>query len=47
MILTVIRWEWERSDASFGDGYCTSLGKNFAMMEICKVVVEVCLRFFL
>jgi cytochrome P450 len=35
------RREWERSDVTFGSGAWVCLGKNLAMMEICKVVVEV------
>lgn len=33
--------EWERMDVTFGAGYCSCLGKNVAMVEVCKVVVEV------
>jgi cytochrome P450 len=36
------RREWKRSDVTFGSGSWVCLGKNLAMMEICKVVVEVC-----
>jgi cytochrome P450 len=33
---------WERSDVTFGSGAWVCLDKNLAMMEICKVVIEVC-----
>jgi cytochrome P450 len=36
------RREWGRSDVTFGSRAWVCLGKNLAMMEICKVVVEVC-----
>jgi cytochrome P450 len=32
---------WEKIDTSFGAGYCQCLGKNIAMMEINKAMIEV------
>ena len=32
---------WEKADMNWGAGYCTCLGKNIALMEINKTVVEV------
>jgi cytochrome P450 len=32
---------WEKIDVTFGSGYCVCLGKNIALMETYKAVVEV------
>ena len=33
--------QWDKLDVTFGSGYCTCLGKNVAIVEINKIVVEV------
>ena len=37
---------WEKIDSSFGAGYCQCLGKNIAMIEINKAMIEVGDPFF-
>jgi cytochrome P450 len=41
------RREMEKADVTFGAGYCSCLGKNLALLEIYKGIVEVCSLDFL